>query len=311
MCDIWKGNHNLKQLNEQDLVPLMKSLRILGTKQVVMSGGEALLHPGFFGLCKMIKNEGIKISLLSTGLLLQKHIIPLLQLIDDIIISLDGNESVHDSTRNIPGAYRKLRAGVKLLKSANPSYPVTARTVIHRLNYRVWDEIIESAIEMGVDQISFLPADLTSEAFNREEQWTTERQSEIALSAGELPFLKKKCEEIIVKYADHFKSHFIAESPSKFLQIYQYYSAVHGLDMFPYKKCNAPWVSTVVEPDGSVRPCFFHPVIGNIRKHRLEEIINSEPAIRFRKSLDMNVDPICKRCVCSLNLSPRVNPASR
>ena len=41
MCDIWKGNHNLKQLTEKDIVGLMDSLRKLGTRQILMSGGEA------------------------------------------------------------------------------------------------------------------------------------------------------------------------------------------------------------------------------------------------------------------------------
>lgn len=48
MCDIWKGNGNLKQLTEADVATLLQTLATLGTKQVVMSGGEALLNPKFF-----------------------------------------------------------------------------------------------------------------------------------------------------------------------------------------------------------------------------------------------------------------------
>ncbi|MEO5998836.1 MAG: SPASM domain-containing protein [Chitinophagaceae bacterium] len=36
-----------------------------------------------------------------------------------------------------------------------------------------------------------------------------------------------------------------------------------SLDPFPFKKCNAPWVSTVIEADGTVTPCFFHEAIRN------------------------------------------------
>ncbi|MBE0572400.1 MAG: SPASM domain-containing protein, partial [Ignavibacteriaceae bacterium] len=66
----------------------------------------------------------------------------------------------------------------------------------------------------------------------------------------------------------------------------------------------APWVSAVIEADGSVRPCFFHEVIGDIREAYLADIINSEKSISFRKNLDVQTNPICKKCVCSLNLSP-------
>src|SRR5580704_1230771 len=68
MCDIWKGNHNLKQLNEKDVESLLTSLKRYGTKQVVMSGGEALLNPNFFRFCEILKRGNIKICLLSTGL---------------------------------------------------------------------------------------------------------------------------------------------------------------------------------------------------------------------------------------------------
>ena len=57
MCDIWKGNHNLRQLSEKDIEGLLGTLRTLGTRQVLMSGGEALLNPNFFRLCAILKKE--------------------------------------------------------------------------------------------------------------------------------------------------------------------------------------------------------------------------------------------------------------
>ena len=50
MCDIWKGNNNIKQLEEADIQKMLESMRKLNTKLVVMSGGEALMHPNFFRL---------------------------------------------------------------------------------------------------------------------------------------------------------------------------------------------------------------------------------------------------------------------
>ena len=88
------------------------------------------------------------------------------------------------------------------------------------------------------------------------------------------------------------------------MNIYRYYSAFYQLNHFPYKKCNAPWVSAVVEADGSVRPCFFHPAMGNIHEHALNEIVNNTQSLNFRKSLDIGTNDICVKCVCSLNLPP-------
>jgi len=308
MCDIWKDNANLKQLTGDDVKGLLASLKKFGTTQVLMSGGEALLNANFFRLCELLRKENIRITLLSTGLLFRKNADQLLSLINDVIVSLDGDETTHNAIRNIPGAYTKLKDGVQYLKAVDPSFKITGRTVIHKLNYKIWPEIIRSAKEIGLDQISFLPADVTSTAFNRERPWDEPRQGEIMISMAELPELSSITERILEKCRPEFANGFIAESPEKIRKIHAYYAALHGLNPFPFKKCNAPWVSTVIEADGTVRPCFFHPSMGNIRKNSLSDILNSTDAIKFRKELDMENDPTCLKCVCYLNLSAGKNP---
>jgi len=304
MCDIWKGNHSLKQLQEADINGLLCSLKKFGTQQVLMSGGEALLNPNFFLFCKMLKKENIRISLLSAGLTIKKHAAQITEWVDDIIVSLDGDAALHDTIRNIPGAFQKLKDGIDAVRSIVPDFHISGRTVIHRLNYRRWHAIIETAAEIGLDSISFLPADTSSNAFNREIAWTEARQDEVLLAEEELPALQAVIDDMIVQYRDDFSNGFIVESPQKIQKIHDYYSAQYGLNPFPYKKCNAPWVSAVVEADGNVRPCFFHDVIGNIQEAGLDTIINSERAIAFRKNLDMDKNDTCRKCVCYLNLSP-------
>jgi MoaA/NifB/PqqE/SkfB family radical SAM enzyme len=303
MCDIWKDNKNLKQLTEADITDLLSSLKKLGTQQVVMSGGEALLNTNFFKLCQILKKQNIKVSLLTTGLSIKQNIDELLKWVDDIVVSLDGDEAIHDAIRNIPNAFKKLKEGVEYIKALNPSYRITARTVIHRLNFRNWPAIIAAAKDMGIDQISFLPADISSHAFNRQTAWAEPKQHEILISEHELPELQEVIYQVL-NQSTYFSTRFIAESDEKIWDIYNYYAAFYGLNPFPYKKCNAPWVSTVVEADGNVRPCFFHDVIGNIRDNSLEEILNTEAATDFRRTLDMGTNPTCVKCVCSLNLSP-------
>jgi MoaA/NifB/PqqE/SkfB family radical SAM enzyme len=58
-----------------------------------------------------------------------------------------------------------------------------------------------------------------------------------------------------------------------------------------------------------VRPCFFMESMGNIRDTPLNQILNSDEAIAFRKSLDTSGHPTCVKCVCSLNLSPLTSVA--
>lgn len=304
MCDIWKGNNNVKQIEEKDVEKLLVSLKKFNTKSIVMSGGEALMHPNFFRLCEIIKLRKIKVTVLSTGLLLQKYAHEIISLTDEVIVSLDGSKVVHNKIRNIPNAYEKLKEGVQSLKQLKRNYRVTGRSVIQKLNFTDFPNIVDAAKDIGLDQISFLTADVTTDAFNREELWGEEKVEEIKLSANEVIQFKDIIESLIKTHSKDFESKFIAESPDKIRRFYHYYAAYHGLSEFPDIRCNAPWVSTVIEPDGTVRPCFFHKKIGSIFNNSISDVLNSDEAISFRKNLDMSSDPICKKCVCYLNLSP-------
>lgn len=308
MCDIWKDNKNLKQLTENDITSLLSSLKKFGTQQVLMSGGEALLNQNFFRFCEILRQHNIRITLLSTGLSIGRHAQQLTELVNDIIVSLDGPEHLHDEIRNIPGAFNKLKEGINAIRNIDPVYRITARTVIHRLNFRAWPRIVDAALDLGLDQISFLPADVSSQAFNREVRWDEVRQHEVVPGKDELPELQSVLNKLFMQHKDAFQDGFIAESPGKLQKIHDHYSAFYGLNPYPYKKCNAPWVSTVIEADGTVRPCFFHDAIGNIRNTSLEEILNGSKGMEFRKTLDMDTNETCVKCVCYLNLPPRSKP---
>jgi MoaA/NifB/PqqE/SkfB family radical SAM enzyme len=307
MCDIWKDNANQQQLSRGDIESMLDSFQQLGTRWVVMSGGEALMNPNLFQLCQLLKDGGIqKISILSTGLLLKKYAPQVVEGIDEVIVSLDGSESVHDDIRRVPRAYQRLLEGVQALKALKPDFAVSGRCVIQRLNFADWPHIIDAARAIGLDQISFLAADVSTDAFNRPELWDEQRTEEVNLTPEQLPQMKNVLEGLIRDYAEDFDNHFIAESPAKLWRIYDYYKALHHQGPFPAVQCNAPWVSAVVEADGTVRPCYFHRPMGNIQESPLSELVNRPEEIAFRQSLDMDSNQICRKCVCTLNLRPTV-----
>lgn len=304
MCDIWKENATVQQLGESDIEELLFSLKKLKTRLVVMSGGEALMHPNFFRLCDILHSRKIKITILSTGLLLKKYAEEIIAKTNEVIVSLDGSQVVHDKIRNIPDAFKKLKDGVAELKNLNKDYRVTARCVLQKANFNDLPNIVDAAHEIELDQISFLSADVSTDAFNRPDLWEDDKINEVRLSLNEVDQFQEIIENLINTHTKDFKNGFIAESPDKLRRFYNYYAAFHGLCDFPTVTCNAPWVSAVIDADGSVRPCFFHKKIGNIKNQDLVDILNSENSITFRNNLDIKTNSICKKCVCSLNLSP-------
>ena len=85
-------------------------------------------------------------------------------------------------------------------------------------------------------------------------------------------------------------------------RIHDYYAALAGLGAFPAVRCNAPWVSAVLEPGGQLRPCFFHAAYPSPADASFEDTLNAPAALAFRGALDVSTNETCQRCVCSLSL---------
>jgi radical SAM protein with 4Fe4S-binding SPASM domain len=303
MCDIWRMTTR-QEIATDDVARWLAEWTRLGVKRVVLTGGEALMHSDIWGLCAALRSAGLGVSILSTGLLLERHASELVRYCDDVVVSLDGPPEVHDTIRNIPSAFAKLARGVRAVKAAGPAVRVSARSTVQRANFRHLRATVEAARSMDLDGISFLAADVSTEAFNREGGWSDERRSEVALAAGELPELEAEIAALETERRADFENGFIAESPAKLrARILQYFRALTDADSFPPITCNAPWVSTVIETDGTVRPCFFHPPLGNVHEAgSLSAVLNAPEAVAWRQNLDIGTDPICRRCVCSLAL---------
>jgi Fe-coproporphyrin III synthase len=300
MCDIWKRETH-EQVRVADLERHRASLRHLGVRQVVLSGGEPLLHGDLHGLCNFFREQEIRLTLLTTGLLLGKRAIEVASLFDEVIVSIDGPREIHDGIRRVARAFDVIGQGVAAVKAQRPEIRLACRTTVQKANHRHLRATVNAARTLGFDSISFLAADLTSEAFNRTLVWPGERQSEIALTVNEVPALEEEIERLIVEFAGDIRDKFISETAEKLRRIPRRFREHLGQASPMSPICNAPWVSAVVEVDGSVRPCFFHRAVGNIASSTLEEVVNGEAAQLFRKNLDVAKDLTCRRCVCSLN----------
>jgi Fe-coproporphyrin III synthase len=300
MCDIWKTKES-RAFCSSDLEPHLASIRRLKVSWVVFSGGEPLLNLELPSLCALLRRENLRLSLLTTGLLLGKYAAQVVESFDDVIVSLDGPAPVHDAIRRVDKAFALLQTGVGAIKQLRSVFPITARTTVQKANHRHLRETVGAAKSLGLTGISFLAADLTSEAFNRPVAWPVERQGEVALSPEELKELEAEIDSLIDEHSQDIKNGYISESPDKLRRIVRHFRAHLGMDSSESPQCNAPWTSAVIETDGTVRPCFFHRPVGNIHKFSLEEVINGEEALAFRSALDIPNNPTCNRCVCSLN----------
>jgi hypothetical protein len=328
MCDIWTANANKREITRGELSAHVEAMRRLHVQRVMLTGGEPLLHSNLWALCGLLGEEGIAVTLVTTGLLIERHAKAIAAACDHVVISIDGPPEVHDAIRRVPGGFARIARGVEALVGAGGSGRaggagepgpgkigprLTARCVVQAANCRrIWSTI-DSAMAIGMHEISFLAADLTSTAFNRPEPWPEERRASIAVAAADLPAFADAIQTVIDRAGPALDAGFVAGGVASLRRIHRYYAAAAGQSPFPRVRCNAPWVSAVLEPGGVLRPCFFHPpyedrtgpgssgepAAGGLD---LSAALNGPAAVSFRRSLDVATNPTCQRCVCSLSL---------
>jgi len=261
------------------------------------------MHTDLGALSRLLRAEGIRLTLLTAGLLLEAQAPSIAKTIDDVIVSVDGPPEIHDQIRRVPRAFERLACGVHALRKLRPDMMIRGRSTVQKANCTHLRGTIKAARRLGLDSISFLAADVTSEAFNRPGGWPVKRQDTVAPGPDEIAALKQEVEFLIQRHSDDIASGFVVESAEKLRRIVRHFRAQIGELQPVAPNCNAPWVSAVVEADGTVRPCFFHRPFGNIHEKALVDILNADTAIDFRRRLDIRNNPVCQKCVCSLHVS--------
>jgi MoaA/NifB/PqqE/SkfB family radical SAM enzyme len=302
-CDWWKQT-GAGDLTLQEIDAVAGQLPPLGTRLVVFSGGEPLLRPEVFDAARLFRDRGMTLHLLTSGILLERAAERVGEHFARVCISLDAaDEALYEQVRGV-AALKTVERGVARLGRVAPRVPVTARATLHRANFRELPRLIERAKSLKLAGISFLAADVASTAFGRDRP---PDPSTLALDRDERADFEAVVEWTIAHYRADFDSGFVAESPEKLRRLPRYYAAVAGDEPYPAVSCNAPWVSVVIEANGSVRPCFFHAAIGNVRETPLDSIV-THSLRAFRRELQVAADPVCTRCVCSLRTGWRNAP---
>jgi len=302
-CDWWRSS-GADDLSLEEIDALAHALPELGTRVVVFSGGEPLLRPDVFEAAQTFRARGLTLHLVTSGVLLERSVTDVAQEFSRVVVSLDAaTEELYRAIRGIP-ALKAIERGITRLRAAAPDVAVVARATVHRMNFRELPALIEQAKSLGLDGVSFRPADMYSSAFGRQR---TPQPEALALNRDEVAELGAIVDGAVERYGDDIESGFVADSAAKLRWIVRYYAALVDGVACPPLACNAPYTSIVVEADGSVRPCYFHEVIGNVRRTPLESIVRSDlPG--FRRDLDVRTNEVCGRCVFSARTTWRDAP---
>lgn len=300
MCNLWQEPVT-QALSPSSVAGWLPEWRRLGVERVMLTGGEPLIYPHLAELTALLAASGLALTIVTNGIALPSQAGLVARYGAELVVSLDGPQPIHDRLRGVPGAFTQLAAGVAMVKDANPDLPVTGRCTVQRGNYRYLRETVAAANKLGLDGISFLTADVISEAFHLKAGENLEQLLRVMLTPADLPHLAAEIEALEQEGAADYAAGYIVENPHKLRRrIWHYFAALIGQGEFIPPACNAPWVSAVIEPDGGVRPCFFHQPLGNLyQQGSLEALLNSPESLAWRRLAHKGHD-LCRRCVCSL-----------
>jgi Fe-coproporphyrin III synthase len=304
-CDYWR--YGRADMNFEAVKRLLPSLGHLGTEVVLLSGGEPLLNPEWERIAHALRDIGLKLWLLTSGLSLAKHARRAAELFDAITVSLDGTDrQTYQAIRGLD-AFDKVCEGIRA--AAHHGVAPGVRVTVQRANFRQLPAFVSLAKELGARHVSFLAVDVANpHAFGRADDFSRD----LALLPEELPVFDQLLGAMERECAADFRSGFIAESQPKLRRILQYFGAMHGKAPYPEVRCNAPEFSAVVGAAGAVQPCFFisGPAEASLAGNGatfddLSRALNGQRMRALRSSIRAGARAECKTCVCSMWRDPQ------
>jgi len=286
---------------------LLPSLAQLQTQCVLLSGGEPLLNPEWAPIAEALRDAGLKVWLLTSGLALAKHARRAAELFDAITVSLDGTDAATYAAIRGLDAFDKVCEGISA--AADRGVAPELRVTLQRANFRQLPAFVDLAKRLSAQRVSFLAVDVANpHAFGRTEDFA----SDLALRPEDLPVFADMLTALARDHGEDFRSGFIAESPQKLRRLHQYFAAIHGRAPYPPVRCNAPEFSAVIGATGRVQPCFFISGPTDARvpardaefDNLLPNVLNSGSMMALRADIRAGMRAECKTCVCSMWRDP-------
>lgn len=267
-----------------------------GLRQVkLVGGGEPFMHPDILEVIEYIKNKDRTIEIdinTNFSLVNEKTVRRLLELeVDSLTVSIwagspQAYTAVHPNQKE--STFFRIKDMLQLIseekKRLNISYPrVLIHDVIFKLNYRDIEQMLEFALDVGVDEIQFVPIDAVKE-----------KTEVLLLDSGERKELVEKL--YIMKRFYNSQSFQYASPDGKSIAIADLDGFIRRIenidagagkydqDLVAEIPCYVGWLFARIMATGNVVPCCkgHRMPMGNIHKNSFKDIWFSKDYNRFR-----------------------------
>jgi MoaA/NifB/PqqE/SkfB family radical SAM enzyme len=277
---------------------------------ICIRGGEPFLYPGITELLAHIKKQGIFISVDTNGTLLERHAEYIVNIgVDNINISVDGPEKIHDSVRGVKGSFQKIKNGIAKIhllekKAGRETCIKNVVFTISQWSYKWLAQMADVARKLNVPNLVIVPCIYFDRETGRTHETVMEREFSCKASSWK-GFLRNSPgidTGVLVENLKQLRKNANGVNLAHFAGIKdtQYKLWFKNCHEGEYEKqCTNPWKLIDIQPDGSVNFCIDFPdyTVGNIKDDKIEDIWKSENAVRFRRYLKKYSLPVCGRCV--------------
>ena len=319
MCDV--GTQNLESNFAQNLVgthPINMPLELLKTVidqqakyfpncKLGYAFTEPLVYVHLIESLEYASQKGLFTTLTTNALTLQHKAEKLVKAeLNEIYISLDGPQDIHNEIRGHKSSFQKALQGIETLLTFKNPPAISIFCCITEWNIGFLEDFLNTFKHIPIQNIGFMHTNFTPKSlveqhnlsFAHNYPATLSNTDEIDLAKMDLDKLWTEIQNITSqKYP--FNVNF---SPTLYSR--------EALGIFyhhPEKKigkiCNDVFRNIMIKSDGSVIPAHgrcYNLTIGNIYEQSLKEIWNSKVIQQFRKDLMKagGLFPACSRC-CS------------
>jgi len=260
-CGSSAGKAENDELTTRESLDLCDQIQELNCELISLTGGEPLLRPDFFEICKKIKDLGIDLSIISNGLILNEKNIENLSKLDiyGFGMSFDGGTSkTHDSIRGVKGSFDKCINGLELLKNAN--IPTTIITTVHKGNLKELPLIREIIL-------------------NKADAWQLQIAAPIGRFQENLTLSKEEYYSLALFIVATRKKYSVKELAVLGAHSIGYNSQILKSTMITpvWKGCQAGITTMAIQSNGNIKGCLSLPdeyIENNIREKKLKDIWN-------------------------------------
>lgn len=268
---------------------------------------EPLIYPQLIESLYYAKEKHLYTSITTNALTLKQKAKDLCNDgLNDIFISLDGPEAIHNEIRGNKNSFQKAIEGIEELLKQKDSPDISIFCVITQWNIGHLKEFVDYFNKFPIKQVGFMHTNFTPDfivqkhnhIYGNKYSATISNIEQIEISKMNLNILLKEIIEIKktnypfeVKFSpeisDEIKLDVFYNQPEKFIG----------------KICNDVYRNIMIKSDGSVIPAHgrcYNLNVGNINENSLKEIWNTKIISNFRKDLMSagGLLPACSRC-CS------------